>query len=242
MSDSVSAMASRSIPAWAGKPSCVRPRVREGEVHPRVGGETTTRPAAPADPLGPSPRGRGNRVRAAHGDSPRGSIPAWAGKPRSGCARRLHPRGSIPAWAGKPRGPSESHVPSVVHPRVRHKRWVHPRVGGETQHADGIRRGCLRVHPRVGGETPNGQRSDVDQGSIPAWAGKPGGIRRACFEYGSIPAWAGHDASHAIDRRSIGPSPRGRGNLVYRPRIRRGLHRLGPSPRGRGNQRHDVGK
>ena len=50
----------RSIPAWAGKPSCHRVSSWSIRVYPRVGGETGDRRIAVQLPLGLSPRGRGN--------------------------------------------------------------------------------------------------------------------------------------------------------------------------------------
>ena len=58
------ALVSRSIPAWAGKPSPRRKPPAQCPVYPRVGGET----------LGP----------AVHDDPGSRSIPAWAGKPPVG--------------------------------------------------------------------------------------------------------------------------------------------------------------
>ena len=114
----------RSIPAWAGKPVQRNRRPVIVRVHPRVGGETAGFAIGARVPRGPSPRGRGNLERTPVTRPPRGSIPAWAGKPRpaarSGCPEEVHPRvgrgnqerggggwdghRSIPAWAGKPGG------------------------------------------------------------------------------------------------------------------------------------------
>ena len=82
-----------SIPAWAGKPSagwCPSPTCR---VHPRVGGETAAGGSRGTLSRGPSPRGRGNRRRADLAEGRAGSIPAWAGKPRS--SRGTAPRGTV---------------------------------------------------------------------------------------------------------------------------------------------------
>ena len=89
--------ASRSIPAWAGKPAgCGWPRPMP-RVHPRVGGETLHQLPIRGLSTGPSPRGRGNL--------------AAPGARGAG-------RGSIPAWAGKPVGAAPCERPSGVHPRV----------------------------------------------------------------------------------------------------------------------------
>ena len=70
-----------SIPAWAGKPSTVIRSVFAERVYPRVGGETACRFSAYGKSMGLSPRGRGNPPSHRLSSIPRGSIPAWAGKP-----------------------------------------------------------------------------------------------------------------------------------------------------------------
>ena len=87
----------RSIPAWAGKPGRCHRHTRLREVHPRVGGETATRPDITEGAAGPSPRGRGN-------PSFRQSESGWIW--------------SIPAWAGKPSTPHRVVTCPWVHPRV----------------------------------------------------------------------------------------------------------------------------
>ena len=73
--------ASRSIPAWAGKPTTFRSLIPAFRVHPRVGGETVYHRPFKRSGRGPSPRGRGNRA-PLHPRRPLSrSIPAWAGKP-----------------------------------------------------------------------------------------------------------------------------------------------------------------
>ena len=52
----------RSIPAWAGKPSATATRRLSIAVYPRVGGETDTWGAGDGGTTGLSPRGRGNRL------------------------------------------------------------------------------------------------------------------------------------------------------------------------------------
>ena len=80
----------RGNPPPAFRPSTRRP------VYPRVGGGTGTH-ALKADVLeGLSPRGRGNLGRRPHSKPRDGSIPAWAGEPRSGrrppTPSRVYPR------------------------------------------------------------------------------------------------------------------------------------------------------
>ena len=86
----------RSIPAWAGKPlDAGNPKGGE-RVYPRVGGETTKSDHRASSACGLSPRGRGNRRECSRGAGCDGSIPAWAGKPRtpptSGQSQRVYPR------------------------------------------------------------------------------------------------------------------------------------------------------
>ena len=86
----------RSIPAWAGKPRTAGMLRSALRVHPRVGGETGSTAERQNRGVGPSPRGRGNRVVHDVLRGVGGSIPAWAGKParssRGRSRRRVHPR------------------------------------------------------------------------------------------------------------------------------------------------------
>src|SRR5208283_3222240 len=99
---------------------------------PRVGGGTLRRWRGTPTAVGPSPRGRGNRLERLDRPIPLGAIPAWAGEPWSGQAcpadRRGHPRvggGTLRRWRGTPTavGPS---------PRGRGNRyseqWAAPRI------------------------------------------------------------------------------------------------------------------
>ena len=72
----------RSIPAWAGKPRAGDRYPISPSVYPRVGGETVLAAGGALIGGGLSPRGRGNRGCRNGGRPDRGSIPAWAGKPR----------------------------------------------------------------------------------------------------------------------------------------------------------------
>ena len=97
--------AAGSIPACAGKPRSAEPVTGFDAVHPRVCGEATSMSVCgEASALcaeinseqGPSPRVRGSPDRHGHPGGRRGSIPACAGKPLPGAARKLssgvHPR------------------------------------------------------------------------------------------------------------------------------------------------------
>ena len=78
----------RSIPAWAGEPTCRTGSRRFRMVYPRVGGGTGPPCVVTEAVHGLSPRGRGNR-RGQYKDTGEGrSIPAWAGEPRPGLSTR----------------------------------------------------------------------------------------------------------------------------------------------------------
>ena len=197
-----------SIPACAGKPVCLWGCPRLARVHPRVCGETCrTRSLLTADG-GPSPRVRGNRPLSRRGKTPRGSIPACAGKPearRPGqpCSR-VHPRvcGETSEFAVnqmKQQGPSprvrgnhladrrgklrEGSIPACAG-----KPWrrgsascsaaVHPRVCGETWRDDSGSTTVPGPSPRVRGNHDDRGRLRRRRGSIPACAGKPTEQRR----------------------------------------------------------------
>ena len=173
--------------------------------------------------MGPSPRGRGNRQQELRIHPAVGSIPAWAGKPARPPRRRrmaqVHPRvggetKTTSADSAETSGPS---------PRGRGNQensGKHaPALGSIPAWAGKPRWACIS---RCQGPSPRGRGNhlsdvvtSVVEGSIPAWAGKP------WSEYGSAcpsevhPRVGGETASStSMSRRSLGPSPRGRGNLV----------------------------
>ena len=210
-----------SIPAWAGKPRPFRRWRQSIRVHPRVGGETRRVLRMRLSREGPSPRGRGNRVGDTDVPPYIRSIPAWAGKPRQGLSCRargqVHPRvggetprlaesgeigrgpsprgrgnpsryetedirsGSIPAWAGKPT------PPQPVAPRG----MVHPRVGGETTVTAPVLVKLEGPSPRGRGNQELFREMNVHEGSIPAWAGKPGDHEHAHVFQGVHPRVGG---------------------------------------------------
>ena len=95
--DDRSALVSRSIPAWAGKPHRSASNSSIQGVYPRVGGETPAEYRWRDPRWGLSPRGRGNPDK----------------------APVMHPaQRSIPAWAGKPREDGQGRRPQLVYPRV----------------------------------------------------------------------------------------------------------------------------
>ena len=211
---------------------------------------------------GLSPRTRGSRADAARRRLADGSIPANAGKPplapASGCrtgvyprergeaafprltygrvrglsprtrgsrhtdARSSRPNGSIPANAGKPTAAAP----------CRPRGGVYPRERGE---AAAMRTDCLDTQglsPRTRGSPRERLGRDVDDGSIPANAGKPNATRRAGRGIRVYP----RERGEAWPRRSWavvaqGLSPRTRGSQTARRRAR---HRLGSIPANAG--------
>ena len=151
-----------SIPAWAGKPPAKGSRCSPTKVYPRVGGETSDLISHGRRIHGLSPRGRGNRLGQVHIDRRHGSIPAWAGKPRStlllGDALPVYPRvggetrGTMPACAActglSPRGRGNRREPRIADGRARSI----PAWAGKPG-SDATRRPGSTVYPRVGGET-----------------------------------------------------------------------------------------
>ena len=194
--------------------------------------------------MGLSPRGRGNRPGAASRPPMVGSIPAWAGEPRSrqtsAFVSRVYPRvggGTMEAlhkWrAGEglsPRGRGN---------RERGRREYRP--GGSIPAWAGEprrrwrRRSADRVYPRVGGGTER-RRGDrrADEGLSPRGRGNRNADDRNRVDMGSIPAWAGEPRLHEIVVREPRVYPRVGGGT--RDRADEALDERGLSPRGRGNR------
>ena len=90
---------SRSIPASAGEPRGAEGRLHPNEVYPRECGGTGDILRRAADPIGLSPRVRGNPSDERRSDVCRGSIPASAGEPQS-CRRNVDLRRVYPRECG----------------------------------------------------------------------------------------------------------------------------------------------
>ena len=192
---------------------------------------------------GLSPRGRGNRRIGGRQDGSVGSIPAWAGKPRSALCRSCRP----PVY---PRVGGETWAPSSIHRRCR---GLSPRGRGNQRQPDGTykrlrsipawagkpvstRWTCrvFEVYPRVGGET-SGTTAPTSRpmGLSPRGRGNHHLEIRVMASFGSIPAWAGKPPrrSPAWPRSRVYPRVGGETQRRLPPLPdRRGL-----SPRGRGN-------
>ena len=171
-----------SIPAWAGEPPWPKPTPSASAVYPRVGGGTHYRIQEDVRAGGLSPRGRGNPTPAIFIPQRRRSIPAWAGEPAGGW------RGGI--------------IPAV-----------YPRVGGGTP-------GHCPIHPWAMGLSPRGRGNPAawagqwtKERSIPAWAGEPKGIPCLPWPTRVYPrVGGGTPSSSTRPGRTLGLSPRGRGN------------------------------
>ena len=237
-----------SIPACAGKPYRPRLTTSYPRVHPRVCGEARYHRNRRVPETGPSPRVRGSLLRLGEVHPGVGSIPACAGKPELAEAIRgtgwVHPRvcgeaqssasigqpppgpsprvrgspglsttasagrGSIPACAGKPG--AQSAVPRVG--------TVHPRVCGEAASWPQSTSSWMGPSPRVRGSPRPCHVGHVEQGSIPACAGKPLEAGRAGHAERVHPRVCGEALLPLLVYVVWwGPSPRVRGSRVTAP-------------------------
>ena len=172
-----------SIPAWAEKPHGGRRDEIASRVDPRVGGEATAIVPTVSTKEGRSPRGRGSLEQPIAAAEDKGSIPAWAGKPRTrrraGQIRRVDPRvggEASPTSSAKDgsRGRSPRGRGSLCQsPERLSGRGVDPRVGGEARECP-CRAGRHRGRSPRGRGSPRSCASAASRRrSIPAWAGKP---------------------------------------------------------------------
>ena len=233
----------RSIPACAGKPTCIGRPSGKSPVHPRVCGEAPE-PGRRLDGRGgPSPRVRGSRDGPGGRHRWPGSIPACAGKPpdpsRRSRRRRVHPRvcgeagfkGTVSIAAGGPSprvrgshlqlgdaGGSPGSIPACAGKPS--WRWTPPPPRG--------------VHPRVCGEALVVITDwSAGKGPSPRVRGSRGPARRAGHLAGSIPACAGKPEEYARRQAGTAVHPRVCGEAwdTFRQR----MSRQGPSPRVRGS-------
>ena len=232
-----------SIPACAGEP-CLSGRISaSAEVYPRVCGGT--RPVSPpaAQPLGLSPRVRGNPARRAGLSVTAGSIPACAGEPPGlpgpGARVRVYPR----VCGGTQAVPAGSRLTRGLSPRVRGNRAAGvksevglgsiPACAGEPCCAPAPRR-SHRVYPRVCGGTNEGQLPFV---LLPGLSPRVrGNLAPAGYALGnprSIPACAGEPVSALSKANSGAVYPRVCGGTLYQQLAQSGG--MGLSPRVRGN-------
>ena len=185
---------------------------RQVTVYPRVGGGTQATGAQLANATGLSPRGRGNRLELGGWQARDGSIPAWAGEPRSNQCRPyvewVYPRVGGGTWptppcarTGRglsPRGRGNPLLTFLAKKLYRSiPAWAgEPRVSLIDWHWG-------RVYPRVGGGTEAwGCGVAASSGLNP--------YRRSSLRRWWRSIWAGEPAGWTP--RSGGLSPRGRGN------------------------------
>ena len=187
----------RSIPAWAGKPVRTGHAAICGGPSPRGRGNLVTAGGLTAyeDPRS------GKRARALHGVHPRvGGETGRTATFAAGIRRGVHPRvggetsatryrlrarsGPSPRGRGNRRSPRSEDLAMSVHPRVggetragrcpvRTARGPSPRGRGNRYRA--APRGFMGPSPRGRGNHKGEQGISAIVGSIPAWAGKPGG-------------------------------------------------------------------
>ena len=228
----------RSIPAWAGQPSCQCSGPWRGGVYPRVGGATERFDAWLAQFSGLSPRGRGNPSENINDVTTYRSIPAWAGQPTRPTLR-LRPWGVYPRVGGatarpgddgwvtdglSPRGRGNLHPGSAqifldgLSPRGRGNRYSPPghfrffrsipAWAGQPQGL-GLERPANSVYPRVGGATLSSLRSSHSpSGLSPRGRGNRSPMPLAVAFSWSIPAWAGQPTENLRFHIQIAVYPR----------------------------------
>ena len=181
---------SRSIPAYAGEPIPIATSAGMRQVYPRVCGGTPARRPRRVAAPGLSPRMRGNPY------------------PRP--ARRANAR-SIPAYAGEPRARRQT----------ARRPPVYPRVCGGTDYWRIARRRRQGLSPRMRGNREKLGNVNDYEGSIPAYAGEPyrwHSCQCGIWVYPRVCGGTTH-APRTADRDG-GLSPRMRGNLFRRSRLR----------------------
>ena len=212
----------RLIPAWAGKTARTRGRAHRAPAHPRVGGENSTGEYFGATSLGSSPRGRGKPPRLRLRDSPRGLIPAWAGKTGPRPQRTWIP-GAHPRVGGENAEPKRDPLGVTgSSPRGRGKPWpgrcatrsrrLIPAWAGKTLRLEIVYGWYAGSSPRGRGKHAGVIEWHRGGRLIPAWAGKTSSTPGLTGRAGAHPRVGGeNDGSGACPRARAGSSPRGRG-------------------------------
>ncbi len=188
------------------------------KVDPRVGGGDSRALTSRGRQWGRSPRGRGRRPLDRHQPRPRRSIPAWAGETawiaQAPSVKTVDPRvggGDLMriavgrTWKGRsPRGRGRRRPRRRRRPPVRSI----PAWAGETQ-GRRCRRCFAWVDPRVGGGDATVTRGlSPGGGRSPRGRGRPGALTFSDIQTGSIPAWAGETSSGGSGRRPPRVDPR----------------------------------
>ena len=197
-----------SIPACAGEPLAGLVASPRNEVYPRVCGGADLTVADTIVAQGLSPRVRGSRAEVRDGRSPRGSIPACAGEPRSRrgspASGRVYPRVCGEPW-----------------PCSRRPRWsrVYPRVCGGAGRVKVLGPLPAGLSPRVRGSPKETRKEDGVIRSIPACAGEPHPVSGHRYRGSVYPRVCGG----AADRMSAGFILRGLSPRVRGSRVRRAV-------------------
>ena len=241
--------AERTIPAWAGEPTCLSMSMAVTRDHPRVGGGTGGSMSRTRFALGPSPRGRGNHLMTMFGPPSDRTIPAWAGEqflfmvvigiigdhPRVGGGTDCPPFREPARMGPSPRGRGNR----IARRRRQPRRRTIPAWAGEPRHGHG-KVDEAADHPRVGGGTLRGTPERVRfNGPSPRGRGNPRtpSLLRQCR--GTIPAWAGEPSATNTHRADTRDHPRvGGGTTMISDDD---ASDAGPSPRGRGNRADKAG-
>ena len=233
------------IPAHAGKTPQTPTERTPRPAHPRSRGENSRVSPCREFLTGSSPLTRGKPVSRRVMTSPRGLIPAHAGKTRNSLRRALrseaHPRSRGENTQAPP--PAHARLGSSPLTRGKHARprvrvfdlGLIPAHAGKTA-APLARRRYTRAHPRSRGE--NCQRQDgkhQGRGSSPLTRGKQLGVWRGHVAGGLIPAHAGKTSTPMSTWRSGRAHPRSRGENWAASR--RWRSPSGSSPLTRGKRR-----
>ena len=132
---------------------------------------------------------------------PTGSSPRGRGK-QAFVSRFATSIGLIPAWAGKTRRRDD----------CLSRMGAHPRVGGENLVETSLLASCPGSSPRGRGKLDGELLGQVDDGLIPAWAGKTLAASGCAAGCGAHPRVGGENLACALPSAvTQGSSPRGRG-------------------------------
>ena len=215
-------VAGGSPPRGRGTRAQRRPRQRLLGLIPAWAGKTFSMLSTSSQPEA-HPRVGGENARANGVSNVRaGSSPRGRGK-RGGSADTSRPPGLIPAWAGKTRSWA----------RQGPARTAHPRVGGENNKV-------ILESVVGGGSSPRGRGkldgellTEVDDGLIPAWAGKTRTDAGKSPPSSAHPRVGGENENQTFRQKiSTGSSPRGRGKRDDIDNLRP-AHRLIPAWAGK---------
>ncbi len=233
----------RSIPACTGKPAAGRQYAGDGQVYPRVYGETSHCRETKTASEGLSPRVRGNLPDFEPNVDDWRSIPACTGKPATGLvcddATEVYPR----VYGETPHFPRRQYRGQGLSPRVRgnpSRMNLLAIFWGSIPACTGkpVCRPCApfpeKVYPRVYGETERGRRHEIPDGGLsPRVRGNLVPGRAAQTVPRSIPACTGKPMDRIPNNVLCRVYPRvyGETSVV----TDRGVYAGGLSPRVRGN-------